>query len=470
MNRVSRTKAIRRVLWAVLALNLLVSAVKLGVGLTSGALAVVADAFHSLVDSSSNVIALIGVWVAARPADENHPYGHQKYETVATLAIGGMLLVAAFEIGRGVIERLVTAANPPKVTPLVLALMAVTFAINLGVTLYETRAGRRLDSSVLLADAMHTRADLFVTLSVLGALVGARLGLTWLDPIVAGGVVILLFRAAWGILRSSSAVLTDVAVADPGKVEDIARAVPGVTDVGSVRSRGSAGAVYVDLNIKVSPAMDTDQAHGVASEVEHRISEALPGVVDTVVHIEPEWERTTASPWEGLALVLRKLADGQGLGMHDLHAHIEPDGSLAIEVHLEMAANLTLAEAHTVADQFEARAHEAVPKLRSLVTHLEPLPTELPDEAGRLLPTRAERLRQRLTDLADRVAGAGSCHAVALHNVSGHLTATLHVTQPADLPLVQAHVLAEKIEQALHAAEPSLNRVVVHVEPPERNG
>jgi cation diffusion facilitator family transporter len=467
MTMPDRAQSVRRVLWAVLCLNLAVTAVKLGVGVASGALAVVADAFHSLVDSSSNIIALVGVWVAARPADKNHPYGHQKYETVATLAIGGMLLVAAFEIGRGVVVRLLQASSQPAVTPLVLALMVATFLVNLGVTRYETRAGRRLNSSVLLADAAHTRTDLFVTVSVLGALVGARLGLAWLDPVVAGAVVILLFRAAWDILASSSSVLTDVAVADPHRVEAIARAVPGVADVGGVRSRGSAQAVYVDLNVKVSPDMDTDQAHSVASEVEHRISQALPGVVDTVVHVEPEWAGATLSTWEGLALKFRALADGQGLGLHDLHAHVERDGSIAVEVHLEMAADLTLAEAHAVADNFEARAREAVPALRSLVTHLEPLPTDLPGEAGRMSAARAERLRRRLIDLANEIAGPGSCHNVALHLVRGHLTATLHITQPAELPLVRAHALAERVERRLHGAEPDLSRVVVHVEPPE---
>jgi cation diffusion facilitator family transporter len=463
----NRAQAVRRVLWLVLWLNLAVTAVKLVLGISTGALAVVADAFHSLVDSSSNLIGLLGLWVAARPADENHPYGHQKYETVATLAIGGMLLVAAFEIGRSVVERFLAGGAPAPVEPVAVAVMAGTFVVNLGITLYEVRAGRRLNSSLLLADAAHTRTDLFVTLSVIGSLIGARLGLPWLDGVVAAVVVVLLFRAAFGILRSSSEVLTDVAVADASKLATIVRAVPGVEAVAGVRSRGSAEATYVDLNIKVNPAMGTEQAHAVASEVEHRIAEAMPAVVDTVVHIEPEWDGADASGWEGLALQLRQVADGQGLGLHDLHAHVERDGGLSVEVHLEMAADLTLGEAHAVADYFERRAREANPRLRSLVTHLEPLSNTLPDEAHRLSRTSLRRLRERLTLLADGVAGPGSCHNVEIHHVVGHITATLHVTQPADMPLEQAHALAERIEQTLHTAEAGLSRVVVHVEPPE---
>ncbi len=463
----SRAQSVRRVLWIVLVLNLAVTLVKLFVGLSSGALSVIADAFHSIVDSSSNVIGLIGVWVSARPADENHPYGHHKYETVAAMAIGAMLIVAGFEIGKGVIARFAGSAPAPQVTPITLGLMAFTFVINLAVVAYETRAGRQWQSSILLADAAHTRTDLYVTLSVIVSLIAARYGVTWLDPLVAGAVVILLFRAAYEIVHSTSDVLTDVAVANPKEVERIVLGVPGVTHVSGVRSRGRADAAYVDLHVKVNPAMDTDQAHGVATEVERRISTALPNVVDTLVHIEPGRLETAITPWEELYLKLRGLADGLGIGLHDFHAHAEREGGYEVEMHLEVDAGLTLGEAHALADEFETHVREALPEVRAIVTHIEPLPAALPDEAGEIARSRDLALRQRITSLADGLAGSGTCHSVALHNVGGHLTATLHVTQPAAKPLTEAHALAETIERELHAHEQVLDRVVVHVEPPE---
>ena len=461
----SRSASIRRVLWLVLALNLAVTLIKLIVGLASGALSVIADAFHSLVDSSANIIGLVGVWVGARPADYNHPYGHHKYETVAALGIGGMLLVAAFEIGRGVVERFLGASAPPDVTPITLGLMALTFVVNLGITAYETRAGRRLQSDLLLADAAHTRTDLLVTLSVMASLIGTRYGAAWLDPLVAGLVVILLVRAAYGILRSTSYVLTDAAIANPDEVKRIVLSVPGVHSVESVRSRGRADAGYVDLNVRVNPAMDADHAHNIASEVERRITEAMPGILEAVVHIEPGRANPAASRWEDISLKLRSLADGLGLGLHDLHAHAEDDSSFSIEMHVEVDASLTLGAAHAAADRFERRVREAMPELRSIVTHIEPLPTDLPDEAGQI--KRTAELRERITALADSLAGGGACHSVKLHNVGGHLTATLHVAQSADRPLTEAHALAEAIERKLHAHIHRLHRVVVHVEPPE---
>src|SRR5262249_21423326 len=153
----------------------------------------------------------------------------------------------------------------------------------------------------------------------------------------------------------------------------------------------------------------------------------------------------------------RAVADGLGLGLHDLHAHAEPDGGVAVEVHLEMAADLTLGQAHQADANFTARARAAVPQLRSLVTHLEPLPAELRDEDPRRLSRRLQGLRSRLTALADELAGPGATHNVVLHSVDGRLTATLHVTQPANTPLTDAHALAEAIADRLHRQQAGLD-------------
>lgn len=465
----SRSSSIQRVLWLVLFLNLAVTAIKLIVGFASGALAVVADGFHSIVDSSSNLIGLVGVWIAARPADSDHPYGHEKYETIATLSIGGMLLVASFEIGKSVVGRLFGGQAEPEISLVTIGLMALTFVVNVGVTVYETRAGKRLNSDILLADAAHTRADLFVTLSVIASLIGARFGFQWLDPVVAGLVVILLVRAAYGILRSASNVLTDAAVADPEVVRRSALAVPGVRWVTKVRSRGRTDAAFVDMHVKVDPAMDTAQAHALASEVERRVRAEVPGVVDTVVHIEPARPPDNElPPWEHIAFTLRGLADGMGIGLHDLHAHIEKDGRYALEMHMEVEAALTLGAAHALVDEFERRALTALPEVETIITHIEPLPSALPGEVGDI--ERNAVLLQSVASIANELAGPGAGHNVELHNLDGHLTATLHITQPASTPLTEAHALAERIESQLHTREAWLHRVVVHVEPPEDTG
>ncbi|MCI0540136.1 MAG: cation diffusion facilitator family transporter, partial [Verrucomicrobiales bacterium] len=206
--------AVRRVLWAVLAANLAVTLIKIVLGLVTGALAVLADGFHSLVDTSSNLIGLAAIRLARQPADERHPYGYRRYETLGALAIGGLLLVAAWEIGLALVERVVQGTSP-QVAPLSLGLLLFTFPVNIAVAVLEARAGRKLNSEILLTDAKHTQTDLYVGASVLVSVFGVWLGFPWLDVLVAAGVIGLIVRAGYSILRDTARWLTDVAAADP---------------------------------------------------------------------------------------------------------------------------------------------------------------------------------------------------------------------------------------------------------------
>jgi cation diffusion facilitator family transporter len=170
-------RAVRRVLWIVLFLNAVVAAAKLVTGLMTGAVAMIADGFHSSMDASSNIVGLVGIRLAAQPPDDDHPYGHRRFETLATLAIGGLMLVAAWEILQTMIDRLLNGGIP-EVTPVSFAVMIGTIVLNVGVALYERRQGRFLGSDVLLADAAHTSSDVFVSLSVIVSQGRDRTGLS----------------------------------------------------------------------------------------------------------------------------------------------------------------------------------------------------------------------------------------------------------------------------------------------------
>ncbi len=459
----TRTQHIQRVLWIILALNIVITIIKLAVGFATGALSVIADGTHSVVDSSSNIIGLAGLWIASRPPDENHPYGHRKYETVATLAIGAMLLLVSWEIVQGIIER-VTSGSTPTIQTLDIVIMAATFVFNLIIVLYETREGKRLGSDILLADATHTRTDLFVTISVVISLVATQFGFGWVDVMVASGVVLFIVKAAFDILRQTSYTLTDASVIDPKRIERSALTVNGVKFADRVRSRGSVGDTYVDLHISVDHAMSTDQAHAIATEVERKIISDVEGVVDAVVHIEPARERI--SDWEAIMVRARAEADALGISVHDIHAHLEMNGDYAIEMHVEVPAHLSLGEAHAIADELEKRVCKAIPRVSDVTTHLEPLEPEVPSEEGES-EEELNLLTKRIAQIADSVAGSGAAHAIHLHRVEGHLTTTIHVTQPASSTLAEAHELAEEVDRRILNQLPQIKRVVVHVEPPE---
>lgn len=451
-------RRVQRVLWIVLGANLAVAAVKLFVGLRAGALSALADAFHSGLDASANVIGLVGIALASRPPDHNHPYGHRKYEAIAALTLGVFLLMASVEVLRGVIERLLIGGRPEVSGPLLL-LVLLTLPMNLVISRYEAHQGEQLGSSILMADALHTRTDVFVTLSVLASLAAAHLGIPWLDPLVAVGVVGVIGAAGWRILRSTARVLTDSAAVDPREVERVALSVPGVRSVHQVRSRGTPDATYVDLHLQVDPAMSTAQAHAIATEVEERLKGELPGVVDAVVHIEPV-HRPPASEWEALAVRLRNLADRLGLGVHELHGVESPEG-YHIGLHVEVDEGLSVEEAHARVTELERRARAQFPHIRSLITHIEPR-AQRPRRAD---PKTPSTVASAAREIAERVFGPGSCREVRLYPHEAGSDLTLICRIPGETPLAEAHRWAEAVEGDLRRRFPELHHIIVHVEP-----
>jgi cation diffusion facilitator family transporter len=277
---------VRQVLLLILLLNLAVSFAKIIYGTLTGALSMQSDGYHSLFDGISNVIGLIGIQIASKPPDKNHPYGHQKYESFASVFIALLLVVVAFEIILRSIDRFISPESP-EITSLSFAIMVVTIGINLAVTTCEKRKGEVLQSEILVADAMHTRSDIYVSLSVIAGLVAIEAGYPVVDPLIALVIAILIIRAALDILQKSSRVLCDEAPLDEDMICNIAKKVPGVMECHKVRTRGSAGNYYVDLHIWVDPDMHVDKAHDISHDVIDSLKEKVDGVSDVVVHIEP---------------------------------------------------------------------------------------------------------------------------------------------------------------------------------------
>lgn len=284
--RTERTRGIQRVLVGVLVLNVTVAIAKLGYGLHTSSLSMTADGLNSLLDGASNVVGLIGLAVAARPPDPNHPYGHRRFETLTSLGIALFMLLALFEIVQGSIDRLRHDVTP-EVTAISFAVMLSTLVINIGVTTWERRAATRLSSSILLADSRHTGSDVFVTLSVIAGLIAVRLGLTWADVVLALVVAAVIAWGAWQIVRGAALSLSDEAAASTEQIEQAARSVAGVRGIHNIRTRGGEGIIWVDLHIQVDPAMQVDEAHDIASEVAARIEAELGATADVTVHIEP---------------------------------------------------------------------------------------------------------------------------------------------------------------------------------------
>lgn len=295
----ARSVQVRRILWAILGLNLGVALAKMLYGAVTRSLAMTADGFHSLFDGTSNVIGLVGISIASRPADRDHPYGHAKYETYASAGIGLLLAVAAWRVGVESIRRLIGGGGAPVVNAGSFAVMLATLAVNIGVATWERRAGMRLKSDLLVADASHTGSDILVSLGVIGGLAAVRAGYPIADPLLGLVVCGFIARAAVRVFRSVDQTLSDRARLDPREVEAVALGVPGVLGCHDVRTRGTASHVAVDLHVQVDPEASITAGHAIAESVERAVCARFPEVSDVIAHVEPldEYQQSKTKRW-----------------------------------------------------------------------------------------------------------------------------------------------------------------------------
>jgi len=280
------TALVRRVFIGLLVANLAVVTAKSFVGLRAGSLAILGSALDSSVDALNNVLALIVVRVAAKEPDEDHPYGHGKFETLGALAIVGFLSITCFELMRGAVNELLQGAHPVGVTDSQLAVLVLTLGVNVVIAWYENRRGRELRSELLVADAAHTRADVLITIGVLAGVLFARQGWWWIDPVVAIAVALVIVLVAYRILVRTVPVLVDQRALPTGEIRQTAETVPGVKSAYGIRSRGPSDLRYAEVTIAVDPRADVAAAHAIADQVEERLKQDLR-LHEVTVHVEP---------------------------------------------------------------------------------------------------------------------------------------------------------------------------------------
>jgi cation diffusion facilitator family transporter len=282
----TRTSEVSDVLFRVFFLNLIVAAAKIALGLTTGAVSVLSDGYHSLTDTASNVVGIIGVRIAGAPPDDDHPYGHRKFETMASLGIMVFLILVLREVLSAAWERLQTG-GAPAINTMTFAVMAGTLAVNLGVVFYERRAAKRLQSEVLLADSHHTTSDLMTSATVIVALIGVKLGYLWLDPVAALVVAVFIGYACWEIFESTTGILADRFVIPEDEIREVVKGVPEVIGTHHIRTRGSADFVFLDLHIWMKADMELEEAHRLSHVVKDRLMMRFPQIKDAIIHIEP---------------------------------------------------------------------------------------------------------------------------------------------------------------------------------------
>lgn len=282
---------VKLVLWIILFANLGVAAIKILVGYLINSDSLSTDGIHSLSDGMSNVVGLIGITIASRPVDKDHPYGHKKFEIVASMFIGGMLLILGLKTLFTGFNRFI---NPEELNITLISIISLilTICINIFVTVYERRKGEEHSSYILISDAIHTKSDIFISVGVLISLVGIKLGLPpIIDPVISIIISLFILRASYEIFNESIGILSDKAMIDEVDIRKVLNSFQEVKDIHKVRSRGSANDMYVDMHIMIDSHTTTEEAHALSHKIESEIKNKINSNCQVIIHVEPYYKK-----------------------------------------------------------------------------------------------------------------------------------------------------------------------------------
>lgn len=248
---------------------------------------VMADGFHSISDSASNVVGIIGIVLASKPKDNCHPYGHKKFETIASVFIGTMLLFISFNILNTAIKNIFKPSTL-EVSIESLIIILITLFINIIVAIYENRQGYKLKSNLLIADSLHTKSDIFVSIGVIIGLISVKLGIPpIIDNLVTFVIAFFILHSAYEIFKENLSFLTDRVILDEREVLDILKEFNNIENVHNIRSRGDKDCIFLDMHIKVDSKLRVDEAHRLVHEAEEALVKGLGKKIDVLIHVEP---------------------------------------------------------------------------------------------------------------------------------------------------------------------------------------
>ncbi len=283
----TRTRGIIRTLTVSLVANAVIAIIKIVYGRYSHSLAFTADGVHSLFDSASLIFGMTSVLWASQPADEGHPYGHHKFETLSATAFGVLLLIGAAQVGATAYERFLEPNVFPRFNTWGLVILAGILLTNIFVAKYEAKCARELSSQFLASDSLHNAGDMWTTLGVFGSILSGYFQIPFVDAFTSLAITLFLIYLSGRLILQNMRPLLDHSVLDSKRVEEIARSVAGVLDAHQIRSRGERGNYFLDLNIHLPGKITLEKAHDITHEVESRLKTEFPELVDVVIHTEP---------------------------------------------------------------------------------------------------------------------------------------------------------------------------------------
>lgn len=318
----------RKVTWVSIVVNVVLTAMQVVVGTWSHSQALVADAMHTLSDVFADFFVLYANRKGAEAADAEHPYGHARYETAASLVLGMLLMATGAGILISAIERLLDIDSAPVIGVAAVWAAVLTLVVKEGLFRYMLSVGERLRSPMLVANAWHARADALSSLVVAAGVGGALFGFPFADSVAAiivGGMIVKTGGGfAWEAMREL--IDTGVDAEEVGRIRDTIRTTSGVVGLHELRTRRMAHKVLIDAHIQVDAHVSVSEGHWIGEEVRRRVLAGHADVIDLLVHVDPEDDLhpavagAPATPLPGreqLIRHLRTMLGGEACGDFD---------------------------------------------------------------------------------------------------------------------------------------------------------
>ncbi len=446
---------------------LVITGLKIIVGVTTGSLGILSEAAHSGLDLIAAVITFFSVRVSDKPADADHQYGHGKVENFSAFIETGLLLLTCIWIVYEAVERLFY--RKVEIEPTIAAF--VVMFLSMGTDFWRSRAlgriARKYDSQALEADALHFSTDIWssgvVVLGLLLVLLGRTYSIDLLrdaDPLAALVVAGVVIYVSWRLARKTIDALLDAAPAGVrAKIMDAVAQVGGVLEVDRVRIRRAGNRYFADLSIGLARNVTFQRSEQMADAVTSAVHMVLPDA-DVVVRSVPRPMHT-----ENIFDRIRAVATRHNFNVHDVSVQ-DLAGRLHVEQHLELDENLSLLAAHDKVTVLEAEIKRDVPEISSILTHIESEPATI--EPGREVVEEA-RLERRLKAIAAQFPEIIDMHDVQFKRVRDRLYVSCHCTMSDDLPLSRVHDIQTDLEIRFKQDAPELFRVLIHPEPQTDN-
>ncbi len=427
------------------------------VGVMTGSLAILSEAAHSLIDFAATVMTYIAVRMSGKPADEEHHYGHGKFESLAALLETALLFVLSGVVIYEGIKRLLGDEHAVEATIPAFVVIGASIVIDFFRARILNKVAHETSSQALEADALHFSSDLWSSLAVLIGLAGVAFGVKWADAAAALVVAILVLFAGWRLGRRTIDTLLDTAppgVAD--QVTRIARRVPGVVGIDGVRVRQVGPDQFVELNASVSRTMPIDRVAGLKQDVIKAVRAEFPNAQISVV-TEPR-----ALDNETILDRVMVIARNRGLAVHHVTVHAIGE-KLSVSLDLEVDGALTLAAAHDIADALEIAINDELGAQVEVDTHIEPLQSDaLGCDAASI---RIKEVQDALSALATKPGTLCDIHDVRVRDTSEGEIINFHCRVEPSKTVHDVHERVDELERALRARWPSIKRVIGHAEP-----